>query len=179
MSLRKKIKDHSQAKQPANQGEATKRAEYWKNYNISPNQNATILLPTITTHGAPSKDMEKLVNMIYENEPEENKKFKKQQFFERLSSSIQTTKSLQIQNTIKYHSSLQQPHLIPAFSDIPSPFPARNINSSSNTQLSDLTQTSDDEFNPDPTIQRQRFYTIASSNRLSHDSYRGRQTLQT
>ena len=51
-----------------------------------------------------------MVNLLFHDEPAETINFKKQQFYERLSSSIQTLKSLNIQNTLKSHTTSDRPH---------------------------------------------------------------------
>ena len=119
------IKEHVHATQPANQGEDIKRKQYSKHYDMQTTESAQMIFLTLTTFGAPSKDTREFVKILFEDEPEETKKFKTQQFYERLSSAVQTIKSLNIQNTIKYHTTNQRPLIPPPHSELPSPFAER------------------------------------------------------
>ena len=119
------IKDHIHATQPANQGEDIKRNQYNKFYDMKPTDTARMIFFTLTTSGAPSKDAKDLVNIIFEDESEETKSFKTQQFYERLSSAIQSIKSLNIQNTIKFYNTDQRLQNPPPYSELPSPFSQR------------------------------------------------------
>jgi hypothetical protein len=141
------VKEHTRATQPANQGEAIKRQEYSKLYDIRPNETAQMIFLTLTTSGAPSKDTKKFINLLFEDEAAEYRKHKKQQFCERLSSSIQTMKSLNIQNTINHYTTIEKPNITPPYSEIPShsfqrPFQALRLHNSQHSQISELTQNS-------------------------------------
>ena len=100
---------------------------------------AIMIFFTLTTSGAPSKDAIKLVNLLFHDEPAETINFKKQQFYERLSSAIQTLKSLNIQNTLKYHTTSEKPHITPAYSDL---LNSNHINSYSNPSRTQANQNS-------------------------------------
>ena len=134
------IKDHIHATQPANQGEDVKRKQYSKLYNMQATSTAQMIFLTLTTLGAPSKDTREFVKILFEDEPAETKKFKTQQFYERLSSAIQTIKSLNIQNTMKYHTTNQRPVIPPPYSELPSPFSARRNQLNNSVLNSELSQ---------------------------------------
>ena len=145
------INDHTMATQPANQAEAVKRKDYCKKYDIRPNNTAQMIFLTLTTSGAPSKDTIKFVNLLFHDEPAETLNFKKQQFYERLSSTIQTLKSLNIQNTLKSHTTTVTPSIAPRYSELLSSN-HRNYYSNSprsqnyqNSQISELTNLNDQE----------------------------------
>ena len=123
----KGVKQHTYATQPANQGEEVKRKQYNKLYDMQTTSTTQMIFLTLTTFGAPSKDTKEFVKILFADEPTETQKFKTQQFYERLSSAIQSIKSLNIQNTIKYYTTKQQAIIPPRYSEIPSPFAPSRI----------------------------------------------------
>jgi hypothetical protein len=148
------IKDHIDATQPANQGESIKRNSYRKKFNIDSNKTATMSFFTITTNGAPSTDAKILINKLFRNEPEETRSSQKQRFWERLSSTIQSLRSLNVQNTLTHYTVADKPHPLTPASELPS-LTSRRIQSYSNhprnfnnrlSQLSDLSQSQNFEI---------------------------------
>jgi hypothetical protein len=105
----KYIRPHTRATQPAQQGEEIKINDYKKHFDITPTNNAEMIFFTLTTQGAPSKDAKKLIDMLFQDEPAESKNIKKQQFLERLSSGIQTMRSVNIQNVLQHYTTRERP----------------------------------------------------------------------
>jgi hypothetical protein len=105
----KYIRPHTRATQPAQQGEEIKINDYKKRFDITPTNNAEMIFFTLTTQGAPSKDAKKLIDMLFQDEPAESKNIKKQQFLERLSSGIQTMRSVNIQNVLQHYTTRERP----------------------------------------------------------------------
>jgi hypothetical protein len=162
------IKDHTEATQPANQGESIKRNSYRKKFNIDSNETAKMSFFTITTNGAPSTDAKILINKLFQNEPEETRHSQKQRFWERLSSTIQSLRSLHVQNTLTHFTVADKPHPLTPASELPS-LTSRRIQSYFNhptnfnnrlSQLSDLSLSQNFE-----TSQPSKF---TAATRISH-----------
>ena len=132
------INAHSKGTQPANQAEAVKRKDYSKRYDIRPTNTAQMIFLTLTTSGAPSSDTQKFVNLLFHDEPAETKFFKIQQFYERLSSAMQSLKSLNIQNTINSHTTMEKPNNPPPYSQLLNSNYRHSYNTNNNNNRSQL-----------------------------------------
>ena len=166
----KGVKQHTHATQPANQGEEVKRKQYNKLYDMQTTSTTQMIFLTLTTFGAPSKDTKEFVKILFADEPTETQKFKTQQFYERLSSAIQSIKSLNIQNTIKYYTTKQPTPIIPRYSDIPSPFVPRRIHLNNSVVGSESSQ--DQNFSQNSALQNSQISIREPNQNIS--SFRGR-----
>jgi hypothetical protein len=134
-------KPHVNASQPANESQAIKMQKYIRNgYDIQkrPNDSVELNFFTLTTHGAPSDDAIKLVDILFKEDSSDT--FKKRLFWQKLSAAIQTFRSQNIDKfKTDFFSTVSQPPL--PINNHRSPRYHKNssvLHNSSQSQISEL-----------------------------------------